>query len=39
MPAMANRVSKELGPLRKEAEANLEDKLAGARHRGWRLRR
>lgn len=39
MPAMANRVSKELGPLRKEAEASLEDKLAGARHRGWRLRR
>ncbi len=38
-PAMANRVSKELGPLRKEAEASLEDELAGARHRGWRLRR
>jgi hypothetical protein len=38
-PAMANRVSKELGSLRKEAEASLEDELAGARHRGWRLRR
>ena len=35
---MADRVSKELGPLRKEAEASLEDELAGARHRGWRLR-
>jgi hypothetical protein len=29
--AMANRVSKELGPLRREAEASLEDELAGSR--------
>ncbi len=36
--AMANRVSKELGPLKKEAEASLEGELAGVRHRRWRLR-
>ncbi len=36
--AMANRVSKELGPLRKEAEAGLEGELTGVRHQGWRLR-
>lgn len=38
-PLMANRVSKELGPLRKEAEASLEGELTGARQWGWRLRR
>lgn len=36
--AIASRVSKELGPLRKEAEASLEGELAGVRQRGWRLR-
>ena len=36
--AMANRVSEELGPLRKEAEASLEGELAGPRNRGWRRR-
>jgi hypothetical protein len=35
---MANRVSRELGPLRKEAEASLENELARIRHRGWRKR-
>lgn len=39
-PAMADRVSRELGPLRKEAEASLEGELlAEARRRGWRWRR
>ena len=36
--AMASRVSRELGPLRREAEASLEGELAGSRHGGWRLR-
>jgi hypothetical protein len=36
--SMADRVSKELGPLKKEAEASLENELAGTRHRGWRKR-
>ena len=36
--AMASRVSKELGPLKKEAEASLEGELAGPLHRGWRRR-
>ncbi len=36
--AIAGRVSKELGPLRKEAEASLEGELARARQRRWRLR-
>ena len=36
--AMASRVSKELGPLKKEAEASLEGELAGPRHRVWRRR-
>jgi hypothetical protein len=36
---MAARVSKELGPLRKDAEASLESKLlAGAREARWRRR-
>jgi hypothetical protein len=36
--AMADRVSRELGPLRKEAEASLESELAGTRHPRWRRR-
>jgi hypothetical protein len=36
--AMANRVSKELGPLKKEAEASLESELAGTRQPRWRKR-
>ena len=35
---MANRVSKELGPLRKEAEVSLESELAGTRQPRWRKR-
>jgi hypothetical protein len=35
---MANRVSKELGPLRKEAEASLESELEGNRQPRWRKR-
>jgi hypothetical protein len=34
--AMANRVSRELGPLRKDAEASLESELAGTRQPRWR---
>ncbi len=33
---IARRVSKELGPLRKEVEAGLEDELAGPRPSRWR---
>ena len=36
--AMADRVSRELGPLRKEAEAGLESELAGTRQPRWRKR-
>jgi hypothetical protein len=36
--AMANRVSKELGPLRKEAEASLDSELEGNRQPRWRKR-
>jgi hypothetical protein len=36
--AMAKRVSRELGPLRKEAEAALELELAGTRQPRWRKR-
>ena len=35
---MANRVSKELGPLRKAAEASLESELEGNRQPRWRKR-
>jgi hypothetical protein len=35
---MANRVSKELGPLRKEAEASLDSELEGNRQPRWRKR-
>jgi hypothetical protein len=35
---MANRVSKDLGPLRKEAEASLESELEGNRQPRWRKR-
>jgi hypothetical protein len=37
--AMANRVSRELGPLKREAEASLEGELlAGSHNAAWRLR-
>jgi hypothetical protein len=36
--AMANRVSRELAPLKTEAEASLENELAGTRHPRWRKR-
>ena len=36
--AMASRVSRELGPLKKEAEASLEAELAGAGQSRWRKR-
>jgi hypothetical protein len=36
--AIANRVSKELGPLRKEAEASLDSELEGNRQPRWRKR-
>lgn len=35
---IATRVSKELGPLRKEAELDLEAELAGTRRPRWRRR-
>jgi hypothetical protein len=35
---MANRVSRELGPLKREAEAGLRNELAGARQPRWRMR-
>jgi hypothetical protein len=35
---MANRVSRELGPLKKEADAALELELAGTRQPRWRKR-
>ncbi len=35
---MAKRVSKELGPLRKDAESDLEAEAAGTRHPRWRRR-
>ncbi len=35
---MAKRVSKELGPLRREAESALEAELGGTRHPRWRRR-
>lgn len=35
---MAKRVSKKLGPLKKEAESGLEAELAGTRRAGWRGR-
>jgi hypothetical protein len=34
---MADRVSGELGPLKKEAEASLENELAGTRQPRWRM--
>ena len=34
-PVMANRVSKELGPLKKEADAALDLELAGNHQRRW----
>jgi hypothetical protein len=36
---MARRVSKKLGPLRKDVESDLEAELSGTRRAGWRLRR
>ena len=35
---MADRVSRELGPLKKEAEASLENELAGTSQPRWRKR-
>ena len=35
---MADRVSGELGPLKKEAESSLENELAGTRQPRWRKR-
>lgn len=35
---MATRISRELGPLRKDAEASLESELAGTRQSRWRKR-
>jgi hypothetical protein len=36
---MASRVSKRLGPARKQVDSALETELAGPRPSGWRLRR
>lgn len=36
---MARRVSRKLGPVRKQVDSALETELAGPRPSGWRLRR